>query len=112
MRPERSWLIAAAGIVVAAGLGIGVARLSGLALGPPATVTLSYRLTELSTSMPAAQARDVAMRVISRRLASHRLVNRVDPGKTADVIAIEVAHATAAQVAAIVETEGVNLTIW
>ena len=112
MRPERSWLIAAAGIVVAAGLGIGVARLSGLALGPPATVTLSYRLTEVSTSMPAAQARDVAMRVISRRLASHRLVNRVDPGKTADVIVIEVAHATAAQVAAIVETEGVNLTIW
>ena len=114
MRPERSWLIAAAGIVVAAGLGIAVARLSGLALGPasPATVTLSYRLTDLPTSMTAAQARDVAMRVISRRLASHRLVNRVDPGKAADVIAIEVAHATAAQVAAIVETEGVNLTIW
>jgi preprotein translocase subunit SecD len=114
MRPSRSWLIAAAGIIVAAGLGIAVARLSGLALGPasPATVTLSYRLTDLPTSMTAAQARDVAMRVISRRLASHRLVNRVDPGKSADLIDVEVAHSTAAQVAAIVETGGVNLTIW
>ncbi len=52
------------------------------------------------------------MRVITRRLASHRLVNRVDPGTAADVIDIHVAHATAAQVAAIVETNGVNLTIW
>jgi hypothetical protein len=114
MRPRRSWLLAAAGIVLAAGLGIGVARLSWLTLGPasPAVVALSYRLSDVPASVPAAQARDMAMRVITRRLASHRLVNRVDPGTAADVIDIHIANATAAQVAAIVEANGVNLTIW
>jgi len=114
MRLRRSWLLGAAGIVLAAGLGIAVTRISGLALGPasPAVVALSYRLSDVPASMPAAQARDVAMRVITRRLASHRLVNRVDPGAAADVIDIHVAHATAAQVAAIVEANGVSLTIW
>jgi preprotein translocase subunit SecD len=114
MRPRRSWLLAAAGIVLAAGLGLGLARLTGLALGPaaPTEVSLSYRLSSMPSSMTAAQARDLAMRVITRRLASNRLVNRVDPGNAADVIDIHVANATAAQVAAIVETNGVNLTIW
>lgn len=114
MHPRRSWLLSAAGIAAAAGLGIAVARISGLALGPasPGVVALSYRLTDLPTSMSGAQARDVAMRVISRRLASNRLVNGVDPGAAADVIEIQVAHATSAQVAAIVEKNGVNLTIW
>jgi preprotein translocase subunit SecD len=114
MRPRRSWLLGAAGIVVAAGLGLAVARLTGLSLGPasPAVVALSYRLTDVPTSMPAAKARDVAMRVISRRLASHRLVNRVDPGAAADVIDIHVKNSTVAEVASIVETNGVNLTIW
>lgn len=114
MQPRRSWLIAAGGIVVAAGLGLGVARLTGLALGPaaPSEVSLSYRLSSVPFSMTPAQARDLAMRMITRRLASHRLVNRVDPGTSADVITIRVAHSTAAQVAPIVETDGVNLTIW
>jgi hypothetical protein len=114
MRPRRYRLLAAAGIVLAAGLGIAVARISGLALGPaaPAEVALSYRLSSLPSSMSAAQGRDIAMRVITRRLASHRLVNRVDPGGADDVIKIRVAHATVAQVAAIVENDGVNLTIW
>jgi preprotein translocase subunit SecD len=114
MRPRRSWLLGAAGIVAAAGLGIAVARISGLALGPtsPGAIAVSYRLTDLPASMPPAQARDIAMRVISRRLASNRLVNRVDPGAAADVIDIHVAHATTAQVAAIVEKDGVNFTIW
>jgi preprotein translocase subunit SecD len=114
VRLRRSWLIAAAGIAAAAGLGIAIARLSGLALGPasPPVVTLSYRLSDVPSSMPAAQAREIAMRVISRRLASHRLVNRADPGAAADVIEIHVANATRAQVAAIVEENGVNLTIW
>src|SRR6266851_6544406 len=114
MRPRPSWLLAAAGIVIAAGLGLGVARLSGLFLGPtsPAEVALSYRLSDVPSSVPAAQARDVAIRVITRRLASHRLVNRVDPGRAADVIDIHVANAAATQVAAIVEADGVNLTIW
>src|SRR2546429_9255486 len=90
MRPRRSWLIAAAGIVVAAGLGLAIARVSGLILGPasPGDVALSYRLTDLPVSMPASQAREIAMRVIARRLASHRLVNRVDPGAPADVIQV------------------------
>jgi len=52
------------------------------------------------------------MRVISRRLASHRLVNRVDPGAKADVIDIQVKNSTQADVASIVETNGLNLTIW
>jgi len=114
MRPRRSWLIAAAGLVFAAGLGTGVARLSGLTLGPasPGDVALSYRLTDLPESMPVSQARDIAMRVIARRLASHRLFNRVDPGAAADVIEVHVAHATSAQVTAIVEANGVNFTIW
>jgi len=114
MHPRRSWLLAAGGIVAAATLGLGVARLTGLALGPsaPNEVSLSYRLSGVPSSMTAAQAQDVAMRVIARRLASHRLVNRVDPGRAADVIDIHVANATAAQVAAFVETNGVNLTIW
>ena len=114
MRPRPSWLLAAAGIVVAAGLGLGVARFSGLVLGPasPSVVVLSYRLSDVPSSLSAAQARDIAMRVITRRLASHRLVNRVDPGAAADVIEVHVAHATPAQLAAIVEANGVNLTIW
>jgi preprotein translocase subunit SecD len=114
MRLRPSWLLAAAGIVIAAGLGIAVARISGLILGPtsPPVVVLSYRLSEVPSSVPAAQARDIAMRVITRRLASNRLVNRVDPGRAADVIDIHVANATAAQVAAIVEANGVNLTLW
>ena len=114
MRPRRSWLLGAAGIVVAAGLGLAVARLTGLSLGPasPGVVALSYRLTDVPTSMPAAKARDVAMRVISRRLASHRLVNRVDPGTSADVIDIHVKNSSVAEVASIVEANGVNLTIW
>jgi len=114
MRPRPSWLLAAAGIVVAAGLGLGVARFSGLVLGPasPSVVVLSYRLSDVPSSLSAAQARDIAMRVITRRLASHRLVNRVDPGAAADVIDVHVAHATPAQLAAIVEANGVNLTIW
>ncbi len=114
MRPRRSWLVGAAGIVVAAGLGLAVARLTGLSLGPasPVVVALSYRLTDVPTSMPTAKAREVAMRVISRRLASHRLVNRVDPGASADVIDIHVKNSTAAEVASIVEIDGVNLTIW
>jgi len=114
MRPRRSWLLAAAGVVVAAGLGIGVARLSGLLLGPaaPTTTVLSYRLSGVPSTMTTAQAREIAIRVITRRLASHRLVNRVDPGTAADVIDVRVAHATPAQVRAIVEADGVNLTIW
>ncbi len=114
MRPRPSWLLAAAGIIFAAGLGLAVARLSGLTLGPasPAVVALSYRLSDVPASMTAAQARETAIRVITRRLASHRLVNRVDPGEAADVIDIHVANATAAQVAAIVEADGINLTIW
>ena len=114
MRQRRSWLLAAAGIVLAAGLGLGVARLSGLALGPtaPTTTVLSYRLSVVPSTMTTAQAREVAVRVITRRLASHRLVNRVDPGAAADVIDVRVAHATPDQVAAIVEADGVNLTIW
>jgi len=114
MRPRRSWLLAAAGIVLAAGLGLGVARLSGLALGPaaPTTTVLSYRLSGVPSTMTTAQARGIAMRVITRRLASHRLVNRVDPGAAADVIDVRVAHATTARVASIVEADGVNLTIW
>ena len=114
MRPRPSWLLAAAGIVVAAGLGLGVAHFSGLVLGPasPSVVVLSYRLSDVPSSLSAAQARDIAMRVITRRLASHRLVNRVDPGAAADVIDVHVAHATPAQLAAIVEANGVNLTIW
>jgi len=114
MRPRPSWLLAAAGIVVAAGLGLGVARFSGLVLGPasPSVVVLSYRLSNVPSPLSAAQARDIAMRVITRRLASHRLVNRVDPGAAADVIDVHVAHATPAQLAAIVEANGVNLTIW
>ena len=114
MRLRRSWLLGAAGIVFAAGLGLAVARLSGLTLGPasPAVVALSYRLSEVPASMTAAQARDIAMRVITRRLASHRLVNRVDPGDRVDTIDIHVANATAGQVAAIVEANGINLTIW
>src|SRR5256885_6238000 len=114
MRPRRSWLIAAAGIVVAAGLGFAIARVSGLILGPasPGDVALSYRLTDLPASMPASQAREIAMRVIARRLASHRLFNRVDPGSAADVIEVHGAHATPAQVTAIVEANGVNFTIW
>jgi preprotein translocase subunit SecD len=114
MHPRRSWLLAAAGIVVAAGLGIGVARISGLALGPvsPTVAVLSYRLSDVPSSMTTSQARDIAIRVITRRLASHRLVNRVDPGAAADVIDIRATHATPAQVAAIVEADGVNLTIW
>jgi|GEM_PF-5683934 len=114
MRPRRSRLLAAAGIVVAAALGIAVARLSGMASGPvsPAVVAVSYRLSDLPSSVSASQARDIAMRVISRRLASHRLVNRVDPGAAADVIDIRVAQATSAEVAAIVENSGVGLTIW
>src|SRR5438128_11369501 len=114
MRPGRSWLVAAAGVVVAAGLGIGVARLSGLALGPaaPTTTVVSYRLSGVPSTMTTAQAREIAMRVITRRLASHRLVNRVDPGAAADVIDVHVAHATPAQLATIVEANGVNLTTW
>ncbi|HEX9096968.1 MAG TPA: hypothetical protein VF990_12800 [Candidatus Dormibacteraeota bacterium] len=114
MHPRRSWLLAAVGVVVAAGLGIAVARLSGLALGPvsPTVAVLSYRLSDVPSSMTAAQAREIAIHVITRRLASHRLVNRVDPGAAADLIDIRVAHATPAQVAAIVEADGVNLTIW
>ncbi|HXN04198.1 MAG TPA: hypothetical protein VN895_05140 [Candidatus Acidoferrum sp.] len=114
MHPRRSWLLAAAGIVAAAGLGLAVARFTGLALGPAtSTVTvLSYRLYDVPASMSTAQAREIAIRVITRRLASHRLVNRVDPGSAADKIDIRVSHATPAQVAAIVETDGVNLTIW
>jgi preprotein translocase subunit SecD len=73
---------------------------------------LSYRLSEVPSSLTAAQAREVAMRVITRRLASHRLVNRVDPGGAADVIEIHVAQATSAQVTQIVEADGVSLTIW
>jgi hypothetical protein len=114
MRPRKSWLLGAAGIVVAAGLGLAVARLTGLSLGPasPGVVALSYRLTDVPTSMPAATARDVAMRVIGRRLASHRLVNSVDPGASPDLIDIHVRNSTLAQVASIVETNGVSLTIW
>jgi preprotein translocase subunit SecD len=114
MRPRRSWLLAAAGIVLAAGLGLGVARISELVLGPasPSVVVLSYRLSDVPSSLSAAQARAIAMRVITRRLASHRLVNRVDAGTAADVIDVRVAHATPDQVAAIVEADGVNLTIW
>ncbi len=114
MRPRPRWLLAAAGIVAAAGLGFAVARATGLILGPtsPPVVVLSYRLSDVPSSVPAAQARDIAMRVITRRLASNRMVNRVDAGKAADVIDIHVANATAAQVAAIVETNGVDLTIW
>jgi hypothetical protein len=114
MRLRRSWLLAAGGIVAAAALGLGVARVTGLALGPsaPNEVSLSYRLSGVPSSMTAAQARDLAMRVITRRLASHRLVNRVDPGAGADVITVRVAHSTAAQVAPIVEADGVSLTIW
>jgi preprotein translocase subunit SecD len=113
MRSSRSWLIAAAGIVLAAGLGLAIARVPDL-LRPagPGDVTLSYRLTDRPRSMPASQARDIAMRVIARRLASHRLFNRVDPGAAADVIDVHVAHATSAQVTAIVEADGVNFTIW
>ena len=110
MRPRRSWLLAVAGVVVAAGLGLAVARVSGL--GSPDVVALSYRLADFPTSMSAGQARDIAMRVISRRLASHRLVNRVDPGSAAGVIDIHVKNSTVADVASIVETNGVNLTIW
>jgi preprotein translocase subunit SecD len=73
---------------------------------------LSYRLSDVPSSMSAAQAREIAIRVITRRLASHRLVNRVDPGAAADEIDVHVARATPAQVAAIVEASGVNLTIW
>jgi preprotein translocase subunit SecD len=114
MRPHRSWLLAAAGIVAAAAVGLAVARLSGLSLGPasPPVTTLSYRLIDVPAGMPASEARDVAMRVLSRRLASHRLVNRVDPGRAPDVMDIHVRNATPAQVAAIVETSGANLTIW
>lgn len=114
MRPRLSWLLAAAGIVFAAFLGVAVARFAGLFLGPtsPPVVALTYRLSDVPASVPAARARDIAMRVITRRLASHRLVNRVDPGAAADVIDIHVANATAAEVAAIVEANGVNLTIW
>ena len=113
MRPRRSWLLAVAGIVAAACLGIAVARISGLALGPSSPeVALSYRLSSLPLSMSAAQARDIAMRVITRRLASHRLINRVDPGGAPDVMDIHVRNATPAQVAAIVEMSGANLTIW
>src|SRR6267143_5258517 len=113
MRSRRSWLLAAAGIVLAAGLGLAIARVPDL-LRPagPGDLTLSYRLTDRPTSMPASQARDIAMRVIARRLASHRLFNRVDPGAAADVIDVHVAHATSAQVTAIVEANGVNFTIW
>jgi hypothetical protein len=113
MRPRRSWLLVAAGIVAAAALGFVAPRLSGLASSPaPAEVTLSYRLAEVPSSMSAAQARTVAIRVISRRLASHRLSGQIDPGGAVDVISFHVAHAVAAQVAAIVESSGVDFTIW
>src|ERR1700682_2502275 len=110
MRPRRSWLLAAAGVIVAAGLGLAVARVSGL--GSPGVVALSYRLTDVPTSMSTGQARHLAMRVIGRRLASHRLVNSVDPGSSADRIDIHVKNSTVADVASIVETNGVNMTIW
>jgi preprotein translocase subunit SecD len=114
MRPRRSWLIAAAGIVAAAGLGFAVARLSGLALGPasPTIITLHYGLSDVPSGMSVSQAREVTMRVISRRLASHRLANRVDPGAAPDKMNVQVRGATPAEAAAIVETGGANLTIW
>jgi preprotein translocase subunit SecD len=91
-----------------------VARLSGLSLGPasPPVVTLTYRLTDVPSSTTTSRAREVTMRVISRRLASHRLVNSVDSGTAPDTINVRVASSTASQVAAIVETDGINLTIW
>src|ERR1700686_5137916 len=110
MQPRRSWLLAAAGIVLAAGLGIAVARISGLALGPasPTVAVLSYRLSDVPSSMTTSQARDIAIRVITRRLASHRLVNRVDPGAGADVIDIPGTQAKPPQGGAIVEAGGVD----
>ena len=114
MRPRPGWLLGAAGIVAAAVLGIAVVRLTGLSLGPasPTIVSLSYRLTDVPTTMPAATAREVAMRVIARRLASHRLVNSVDPGAKPDVIVIRVKNSTVGEVASIVEPNGAELTIW
>jgi hypothetical protein len=114
MRLRRSWLLVAAGIVAAAALGFVAPRLAGLASSPasPAEVTLSYRLTEVPSSVPAAQARALAIRVISRRLASHRLSGHVDPGGAVDVISFRVAHAVAAQVVSIVESSGVDFTLW
>jgi len=109
-RPARRLAFA---IVAAAALGFAFARLAGLSLGPasPSAVALSYRLSDVPSSVSATQAREIARRVISRRLASHRLVNAVDLGR-ADVIDIHVRGATAAQVAAIVEADGVSLTLW
>jgi hypothetical protein len=113
MRPRQARRLAVA-IVAAAALGFAFARLAGLSLGAraPSEVSLSYRLSGVPSSMTAAQARDLAIRVITRRLASHQLVNRVDPGAAVDVITVRVAHSTAAEVAPIVEADGVNLTIW
>ena len=113
MRPRPSWLLGAAGILAAALLGIAVARFTGLSLGPasPSLVSVSYRLTDVPSSTPAAAARDTTMRVIARRLASHRLVNRVDSGAKAGIIDIQVKNSTAAEVASIVEADGPNLTI-
>jgi len=109
-RPARRLAVA---VVAAAALGFAFARLAGLSLGPasPSAVALSYRLSHVPSSVSATQAREIAIRVISRRLASHRLFNRVDLGR-ADVIDIYVRGATAAQVAAIVEAGGVSLTLW
>ena len=114
MHPRRAWLLVAAGIVAAAALGFAAPRLASLASSPAsaAEVTLSYRLSEVPSPMSAAQARDAAIRVISRRLASHRLSGRVDPASAADVISFHVAHAVAAQVTAVAENSGVDLTIW
>jgi hypothetical protein len=114
MRPRRPWLLVAAGIVAAAALGFAAPRLASLASSPAsaAEVTLSYRLTDVPPSVSAAQARAVVIRVISRRLASRRLSGRVQPGGAANIISFQVAYAEAAQVAAIVESSGMDFTIW
>lgn len=114
MRPRRSWLLVAAGIVAAAALGFAAPHLSSLASGPApaAEVTLSYRLSEVPSSLSVVQSRDAAIRVISRRLASHRLSGQVDPGGAADVISFHVAHGVAARVASIVENSGMDFTMW
>jgi preprotein translocase subunit SecD len=108
----RRWQLGAVVAVVA----IGAFLVTHLGTNPNPTVRtdvrLVYRLVDAPSAMPLGQARDAAVQVITRRLASHGFSAEVSAGLATDPIEVRVTHADPAQVAAIVERDGRRFTLW
>ena len=109
----RRWLLAAAVVALTAG---GAFLVTHLGTNPDPTVRtdvrLTYRLVDAPSAMPMGQARDTAVQVITRQLASHGFSAEVSAGLATDPIEVRVEHADPAQVAAIIERDGRRFTLW